>query len=69
MPTTPRENERILRIASEYLSPEKLRAMFERLWQKVGAGSANSSVRESLRALRQLTEEARPSPGSPRATE
>ena len=55
MPTTPSENERILRIAREYLPAERLHELFDRLWREVGAGSPNGSVRESLRALRQLT--------------
>jgi hypothetical protein len=56
VPTTPRENERILRIALEYLPAAKLRELLARLWSEVGAASANGSGRESLRALRQLTE-------------
>ena len=58
MPTTPGENERILRIVQEYLPAERLRELFQRLWLEVGAGSSNGSVRETLRTLRLLTEEA-----------
>jgi hypothetical protein len=55
MPTTRDENEKILRIALEYLPRDKLQELFERLWRDVGATSWNASVRESLRALRWLT--------------
>jgi hypothetical protein len=57
VPTTPGENERILHIALDYLPRERLAEMFRRLWEEVGANTSNSSVRESLRALRQRTEE------------
>ena len=58
MPTSSDENERILRIALEYLPRERLHELFGRLWREVGSSSGNGSVRESLRALWRLVDEA-----------
>jgi len=54
MPTSQDENDKILRVALEFLPPERLRELLERLWEEVGAMSPNASVKESLRTLRRM---------------
>ncbi len=58
MPTTTSEATQIIRISREYLQFDKLKEMFVRLDEEVGAYTNNDSLKTSLSMMRRLVDSA-----------
>jgi hypothetical protein len=56
MPTSNNEAENIVKISQEYIPMDKMKELFVRLDEEVGAFSNNDSLKVSLKMMRSLVE-------------
>jgi hypothetical protein len=56
MPTSNNEAENIVKISQEYIPMDKMKELFVRLDEEVGAFSNNDSLKVSLKMMRNLVE-------------
>ena len=65
MPTTQQEADTIVRTMLEHLPPEQVVAVASKLWERVGSGTANQSVRDTMLMLKDAVERAMAPPPIP----